>query len=164
MAFAGAIGGVISGVASAAGSMAQAEAYEKQAEQMRLMRNWNYERREEQAAVKQSEGAVAYAEKEREGRLAKGTARAAIAEGGGSTTSSGGLSLMQDFTSRVRYLAEVEQFKFLDEERNIRNQAKSDWYEANIQIEGAETRAQAARIQAIGGIASAVGGLAGGFG
>lgn len=164
MAFAAAIGGIISGVASAAGGMASASAYERQAEQMRLMRNWNWERRMEQAAIKQSEGAVAYAEKQREGELAKGQARAAVAEGGGSTTSSGGLRLMQDFTKRIRYLSETEQFKYLDEERNIRNQAKADWYEANIQIEAAETRATAARIGAIGGLASGIGGALKGFG
>lgn len=164
MAFAAAIGGIIGGIASAAGSMAQASAYEKQADQMRAMRDWNWERRMEQAAIKQSEGAVAYSEKEREGRLAQGQARAAIAEGGGSTTQTGGLQLMQDFTKRVRYLADVEQFKYLDEERNIRNQAKGEWYEANIQIEATEQRAQAARIGAIGGLAGAVGGAFKGFG
>lgn len=147
MAFAAPIIGMAAGIAG--GAVASA-GYKRQADQMRAMRDWNYDRRLEQAAIKQSEGAVAYSEKQREGRLATATARAAIAEGGGSTTSSGGLMHLTRMEERGDYLAAVEQFKYLDEERNIRNQAKADWYEANIQIEAAETRAKAALIGGFG--------------
>jgi len=146
----GAVGSVVGMAAGVAGGAVTAAGYKKQAAQMRVMRQYNWDRRVEQAAVKQSEGGVAYAEKAREGELAAGTARAGIAEMGGSTTSSGGLMHVVRMDLRKDYLAATEQFKYLDEERNIRNQAKADWYEANIQIEAAETKAKAAMIGGFG--------------
>lgn len=150
MAMMGALGSVVGMAAGIAGGAVASKGLKRQAEQMRLMRNWNYDRRLEQAAVKQSEGAAAYAEKTREGDLAEGTARAGMAESGGSTSSVGGLMHLVRMEQRSDYLAAAEQFKFLDEERNIRNQAKADWYEANIQIEATEARAKAALIGGFG--------------
>jgi len=146
----GAVGSVVGMAAGVAGGAVTSAGYKKQAAQMRVMRDANYKLATQKAAVKQSEGAVAYSEKSREGELAAGTARAGIAEMGGSTTSSGGLMHVVRMDLRKDYLAATEQFKYLDEERDIRNKARMDWYEANIQIEAAETQAKAAMIGGFG--------------
>lgn len=147
MAFAAAIGPIISGIASLAGAAISFAASSSQASAEEEIAAQNAAELRKKAAWEQSRGAAESHAKSREYDTKVATARAAMAQGGISTTEGTPLLLQQQFASDKWYDTSIIM-------ANARNQQRTDMAKADIVAYEGQMRANATRSQGMAGLLS----------
>jgi hypothetical protein len=161
MAFAALIGPLISGIASIAGAAMSASAMNSQAAAEEEAAAYNAARQREEAARRQSMGALESDKKAKEYDQASATARAAMAQGGVATTEGSPLLVQQEFAADKFFNQNVVMNNARNEQRDLMNKASITEYEGAVKASSLRAQAGAGLLS---GVAGAVKGIGGAFG
>lgn len=161
MAMAAAIGPIISGIASLAGAMISARAQMQQAEMQEQIAETNAINEERKAALAQSKGAIASAQKGKEYDRAAAQARAVMAQSGVSTTEGTPLLQQEDFAAQKFWDTNIVMTDAIIEQSDRQGKADITRFEGAMQAQASRAQATASLIS---GAAGAIKGIAGAFG